>query len=144
LIGSASAHLVAAAAAPAQRGTVVCPGLASKATASTLEFPKELDASGSASVVLSCARDCLYLITLDDTRGRPVAARRGTLRGAGRPLTLELPNTRLYRSVYRLDVRLVDRVNPGEVTRVTSEALPVSRSEADRSRSAAATTAATW
>jgi hypothetical protein len=128
LFHTASAHLVAAAAAPAQRGTVVCPGLASKATASTLEFPTKLDASAPAAVVLSCTRDCLYLITLDDARGRPVAARRGTLRGAGRALTLELPKTRLGRSVYRLDVRLVDRVNPGEVTRLTSGALPVSRS----------------
>ena len=144
LIGSAWARKVAAAAAPAQRGTVVCPGLASKATASTLDFPKELDASAPAAVNLACARDCLYLLTLDDARGRPVAARRGSLRGAGRALTLELPKTRLGRSIYRLDVRLVDRVNPGEVTRLTSGALRVSRSAGGRSTPAVASTAAAW
>jgi hypothetical protein len=144
LIGSAWARKVAAAAGPAQRGTVVCPGLASKATASTLDFPKELDASAPAAVNLACARDCLYLLTLDDARGRPVASRRGSLRGAGRALTLELPKTRLGRSIYRLDVRLVDRVNPGEVTRLTSEALRVSRSAGSRSTPAVASTAAAW
>ena len=71
------ARPVAVAAAPAQRGTVICPGLASKAAASTLDFPKELEAKAPAAVRLACARDCLYLITLDDARGRPVAARRG-------------------------------------------------------------------
>jgi hypothetical protein len=144
LIGSAWARKVAAAAAPAQRGTVVCPGLASKATASTLGFPKELDASAPAAIDLACARDCLYLLTLDDARGRPVAARRGSLRGAGRALTLELPKTRLGRSIYRLNVRLVDRVNPGEVTRLTSGALRVSRSAGGRSTPAVASTAAAW
>jgi hypothetical protein len=124
----ASASLVAAAAPPAQRGTVVCPGLASRAGADTLEFPAELAASAPAAVLLACVRDCMYLITLGDARGRPVAARRGTLRGGGRPLTLELPEAKLdERALYRLDVRLVDRVNPGAVTRLTSAALPVSR-----------------
>jgi len=125
----ASASLVAAAAGPAQRGTVVCPGLASPAAASTLEFPAELDATQPAAVVLACARDCLYLITLEDARGRPVAARRGALRGARPgPLTLELPKTKLDDgALYRLDVRLVDRVNPGAVTRRTSGPLLVIR-----------------
>jgi hypothetical protein len=77
--------------------------------------------------VLGCARDCLYLITLDDARGRPVAARRGALRGARGALTLELPETKLERARYRLDVRIVDRVNPGAVTRLTSKPLRVSR-----------------
>ena len=119
----AAARRVAAAAAPAQRGTVLCPGLTSRAAASAIEFPTELDASHPAAVVLACARDCLYLITLNDARGRPVAARRGALRGARRgALTLELPKAKLRRARYRLDVRLVDRVNPGAVTRLTSEA----------------------
>ena len=144
LVGSTVARPVALAAGPAQRGTVVCPGLASKAGASTLDFPKELGAKAPAAVRLACARDCLYLVTLDDARGRPVAARRGSLRGASRALTLELPKTTLGRSVYRLDVRLVDRVNPGEVTRLTSGALRVSRAPAARSTPVAASTAAAW
>jgi hypothetical protein len=124
----AAARRVAAAAAPAQRGTVLCPGLTSRAAASAIEFPTELDASQPAAVVLACARDCLYLITLNDARGRPVAARRGALRGARRgALTLELPKAKLQRSRYRLDVRLVDRVNPGAVTRLTSKPLRVNR-----------------
>jgi hypothetical protein len=123
-----SAQLVTTAAGPAQRGTVVCPGLASSSGASTLQFPTELDASASASVVLGCVRDCLYVITLDDALGRPVAARRGDLTGGGRPITLELPKVKLPADTYRLDVRLIDRVNPGAVARLQSAALPVTRS----------------
>ena len=121
-----SAALVGAAAGPAQRGTVICPGLASSAAPSTLEFPVELDAASPPSVVLACTRDCLYLETLDDVNGRPVVARRGELRGGGRPLTLELPKVKLDGAFYRLDVRLVDRVNPGIVTRFRSPLLRVS------------------
>ena len=123
----ASAALVGESTGPAQRGTVLCPGLASRAGAGTLEFPAELDPSASPSVLLSCLRDCLYLVTLDDAQGRPASARRGELRGGGKPLTLELPKARLDRDQYRLDVRLVDRVNPGAVTRLASPLLPVSR-----------------
>jgi hypothetical protein len=123
----ASAPLVSAAAGPTQRGTVVCPGLASRSGADTLRFPAELDASAPASVVLGCVRDCLYVITLADGSGRPVAARRGKLTGGARPITLELPKTKLSAAGYRFDVRIVDRVNPGEVSRTTSELLPVSR-----------------
>jgi hypothetical protein len=122
-----SASLVSAAAGPTQRGTVVCPGLASRSGASTITFPTELDASTSASVVLGCVRDCLYVIALTDGSGRPVSARRGTLTGGSRPITLELPKARLPGSGYRFDVRIVDRVNPGEVWRTTSGPLPVSR-----------------
>ena len=123
----ASASLVSAAAGPTQRGTVVCPGLASRSGASTLQFPAALDDSASASVVLGCVRDCLYVITLADAAGRPVTARRGTLAGGGRPLRLELPKAKLSAAGYRFDVRIVDRVNPGEVSRTTSALLPVSR-----------------
>jgi hypothetical protein len=122
-----SAPLVSAAAGPTQRGTVICPGLASRSGASTLRFPEELDPSASASVVLGCVRDCLYVITLTDGGGRPVSARRGTLTGGSRPIRLELPKVKLAGSSYRFDVRIVDRVNPGEVSRTTSESLPVSR-----------------
>jgi hypothetical protein len=123
----ASAPLVSAAAGPAQRGIVVCPGLASRSGASTLEFPVELDESAGASVVLGCVRDCLYLITLADARGRPVSARRGTLTGGGRAIKLGLPKVQLSANGYRFDVRIVDRVNPGTVSRATSELLSVSR-----------------
>ena len=125
----AAGKRVAAAAGPAQRGTILCPGLTSKAAASRIEFPQELEASQPAAVVLACARDCLYLITLEDARGRPVAARRGALLGARRgALTLELPRVKLDRARYRLDVRLVDQVNPGALTRLTSRSLRVNRS----------------
>jgi hypothetical protein len=126
-VPKASAPLVSAAAGPAQRGTVVCPGLASRSGASTLEFPAELDEAAAASIVLGCVRDCLYLITLGDAHGRPVSARRGTLAGGGRAIKLELPKTQLSADGYRFDVRIVDRVNPGTVSRATSELLPVSR-----------------
>jgi hypothetical protein len=122
-----SAPLVSAAAGPTQRGTVVCPGLASRSGASTLVFPTELDESASPSIVLGCVRDCLYVITLADGSGRPVSARRGTLTGGSRPIRLELPKVKLSASGYRFDVRIVDRVNPGEVSRTTSELLPLSR-----------------
>src|SRR5262249_42676955 len=118
----------AAATAPAPRGTLACPGLASTAAASALMFPTEIEPSSTIGVRLSCVRDCLYLITLDDARGRPVSARRGAIRGGGAPLTLGLPDVKLKGTRYRLDVRLVDRVNPGPVARLTSPLLPVNPS----------------
>jgi hypothetical protein len=68
------------------------------------------------------------VITLDDALGRPVTARRGDLAGGGRPITLELPKAKLPADAYRLDVRLVDRVNPGAVARLQSAAIPVNHS----------------
>ena len=119
----ASAATVAAAAGPAQRGTVVCPGIAAPVTATTLKFPTALTAT-QASVALACSRDCLYLVTLDRPDGRPVVARRGALR-ASAAKDIVLPQTKLPPGVYLVDVRLVSQVNPGPVTQLTSSPLAV-------------------
>jgi hypothetical protein len=118
-----AAATVAKAIGPAQRGIVVCPGLAVPAAASTLTFPDALDPSSAASVVLGCTRDCLYLVTLDAADGRPVVARRGALRGGMPPVTVALPQTKLKPGSYTLDIRLVNQVNPGPVTEQTSQPL---------------------
>ena len=120
-----AAATVAKAIAPAQRGIVVCPGLAVPASASTLTFPDALDPSTAASVVLGCTRDCLYLVTLDAANGRPVVARRGALRGGMPPVTVTLPQAKLKPGTYSLGVRLVNQVNPGPVTEQTSQPLSV-------------------
>jgi hypothetical protein len=107
------------------RGAVVCPGLAPRVTPTMLTFPNELSRSSAASVVLGCSRDCLYLVTLDRADGRPVVARRGVLNGGDPPKTITLPNQKLRAGGYRLDVRLVSRVDPGAVTRQRSALLTV-------------------
>jgi hypothetical protein len=76
-----------------------------------------------------CVRDCLYLITLDDKFARPVASRRGALRGGAPPLRLALPPVELVRKKYRLEVRLVDRVDPASLKYVRSRLLSVWRPE---------------
>ncbi|MGH3001583.1 MAG: hypothetical protein ACRDM1_02750, partial [Gaiellaceae bacterium] len=116
---------VAAAAADAQRGTTVCPGLASPATASTLTFPAQLSSRTATSVSLGCARDCLYLITLDDGSGRPVVATRGALAGGTAATAVTLPKAKLASGAYTVDVRLASQVNPGPVTRVVSPPISV-------------------
>jgi hypothetical protein len=123
LTGSEAA--VKTAAAPAQRGTVVCPGLAVPAAASTLTYPQAIDPVTPVSVTLGCPRDCLYLVTLDDAGNKPVVASRGALRGGFPPLQVTLPARKLKSGTYRVDVRLVNQVNPGPVTQLTSPALPV-------------------
>ena len=117
----ASAATVTAAAGPAQRGTIVCPGLAAPVTATRLTFPTELT-STPAQLTLACSRDCLYLVTLDRADGRPVVARRGALRGSA-AATIDLPQTKLVPGSYRFDVRLVSQVNPGSITQFTSPPL---------------------
>jgi D-glucuronyl C5-epimerase C-terminus len=107
-------------AANAQRGLVVCPGLAIPAAATSLAFPQT-----PASATFGCARDCLYLVTLDGPDGRPVVARRGALRGGMPPALVALPQAKLKPGAYRLDVRLVNRVNPGPVTQQLSPPLAV-------------------
>jgi D-glucuronyl C5-epimerase C-terminus len=107
------------------RGSVVCPGLATRATPTTLTFPARLPGSSAAPVVLGCSRDCLYLVTLDRANGRPVVARRGTLAGGSPARTITLPSRTLPPGTYRLDVRLVSRVDPNTVTRRRSPALTV-------------------
>ena len=119
----ASATTVAAAAGPAQRGTIVCPGLAAPVTATRLTFPTELT-STPVPLTLACSRDCLYLVTLDRADGLPIVARRGALR-ANAEATIRLPQTKLAPGNYRFDVRLVSQVNPGPVTQLTSPPLAV-------------------
>lgn len=120
-----AAATVAKAIGPAQRGIVVCPGLAVPASASTLTFPTALDPASPASVVLGCTRDCLYLVTLEGSDGRPVVARRGSLRGGMPPVDVTLPQAKLQPGTYSLDVRLVNQVNPGPVTEQASPPLSV-------------------
>jgi predicted ATP-grasp superfamily ATP-dependent carboligase len=120
-----SAALVKAAAGPAQRGTIVCPGLAVDAAASSITYPTALDPSSAASVTFGCARDCLYLVSLVDASGKPVVARRGSMKGGAAAMVVGLPKTPLTSSSYTIDVRLVNTVNPGQVTQLTSPALSV-------------------
>jgi hypothetical protein len=115
-----SAGAVAQAIRAVGRGAVVCPGLAARVSPTTLTFPAQLSSSSTASVALGCSRDCLYLVTLDRANGRPVVARSGVLEGGAAATTVTLPRRKLSRGGFRLDVRLVSRVDPGAVTRVRS------------------------
>jgi hypothetical protein len=108
------------------RGAVVCPGLAARVTPTALAFPTQLSSSSAASVTLGCSRDCLYLVSLDRSDGRPVVASRGSLNGGAAARTITLPKRKLRAGGYRLDVRLVSRVDPGAVRRVRSGALAAS------------------
>ena len=108
----------------AERGALVCPGLASPATASSITYPTSVAASIAVTLQLACVRDCLYVATLRAPDGTPVVAARGSLRGGDAPHTVALPKTTLGRSSYTLDVQLVNQVNPGLVTKLTSPPLP--------------------
>jgi len=107
----------------AERGAFVCPGLTSDALPYEVQYPTAL--TQPVSVSLNCNRDCLYLITLDRADGRPVVAHRGQLNGgpAGPPTKITLPRAKLAAGTYRVDVRIVARVNPGAVARYLSPAL---------------------
>ncbi len=120
-----SASAVAQATRTVARGAVVCPGLAARVTPTVLTFPAQLPGSSAASIALGCSRDCLYLVTLDRANGRPVVAQRGVLEGGSSARTITLPKRKLSRGGYRLDVRLVSRVDPGVVKRVRSGVLTV-------------------
>jgi len=120
----ADARLTAAAAA-AQRGAVVCPGLQAAVEATTLAFPESLTPPAAAQLTLGCSRDCLYLATLVRADGTPVVAKRGQLRGGAAPATVTLPRTTLKAGTYSLDVRLVAAVNPGAVSRSASPPIVV-------------------
>ena len=104
--------------ATARRGAYVCPG------ASTTAEPLELTFAPPFSLTTSCSRDCVYLATVDRSDGRPVVAKRGTLKG-GAVTAIRLPKAKLARGTYRLELRLVARVNPGELTRWVSEPFDV-------------------
>ncbi|HEY3961442.1 MAG TPA: hypothetical protein VGL84_02870, partial [Gaiellaceae bacterium] len=123
-----SASAVASAAGRAQRGIVVCPGLAVPAGASIITFPDTLDASAATSVTFGCLRDCLYLVSLDNAAGKPVVARRGSMTGGAAPLIVGLPKTKtpLPPGTYRLDVRIVNQFNPGPVDQLLGDPLTVS------------------
>jgi hypothetical protein len=120
-----SAAAVKQAVGAVARGAVVCPGLAAPVTPTTLTFPAQLTSTAATSVTVGCSRDCLYLVTLDRANGRPVVARRGVLNGGAAAQTITLPKHRLPGGGYRLDVRLVSRVDPGAVQRVRSDLLTV-------------------
>jgi hypothetical protein len=101
----------------AERGAFVCPGLTAEALPYEVRYPDAL--TQPVAVSLNCNRDCLYLVTLDRADGLPVVAKRGQLGGGpSSPLTkIVLPHAKLAPGSYRIDVRIVARVNPGAVTR---------------------------
>jgi hypothetical protein len=105
------------------RGAVVCPGVSTHVTPTTLTFPDSLASSAAAAIVLGCDRDCLYLVTLDRANGQPVVARRGALNGGDPAKTISLPRRTLSPGGYRFDVQLVSRVDPGTVVRRQQSAL---------------------
>ena len=101
-----SAASVTAAALPAQRGTVVCPGLGSTAAASTFTSPPTVSSSSATMFQLTCTRDCLYVATLDGVDGKPVAAVRGALAGGAAPANVRLPKVKLGAGPYTIDLHL--------------------------------------
>ena len=116
---------IASAAASAQRGLVVCPGVQMPVQTTALTYPDQLVSGMATQVQLGCGRDCLYLVTLDDATGRPVVAARGALRGGTASSTVTLPSAKLAPGSYRMDVRLVSQVNPAPVLRQLSDPLAV-------------------
>jgi hypothetical protein len=120
-----SASAVSREVAAVGRGAVVCPGLAARVTPTTLTFPTQLGSSSATAVSVGCDRDCLYLVSLLRANGRPVVAARGALKGGYPAGTITLPGRHLPAGRYRLDLRLVSRVDPGAVTRRMSPWLTV-------------------
>jgi hypothetical protein len=107
----------------AEGGADVCPGLTAEVQPFAIEYPTTLAAP--IAVSFNCNRDCLYLVTLDRADGRPVVARRGQLEGgpSSKPTTITLPKAKLTAGQYRVDVRLVARVNPGPIAKYLSDPL---------------------
>jgi hypothetical protein len=107
----------------AERGAFVCPGVTAEALPFDVQYPTTL--TQPVAVSLNCNRDCLYLVTLDRADGRPVVARRGQINGGPTsPLTrVTLPRVKLAPGTYRLDLRVVARVNPGPVAQYLSAPL---------------------
>ncbi len=123
-VAKAGAPAFTTAVTNAQRGLAVCPGVATPSVATTLEYPTELTSNVATTMQLGCALDCLYLVTLNNGAGRPVVAARGALVG-GTPTTVTLPKAKLAPGSYKVDVRLVNQVNPAPVVRQLSEPLVV-------------------
>jgi D-glucuronyl C5-epimerase C-terminus len=121
----ASAAVVGAAAVAAQRGSLVCPGVQAAAGASALVFPAAVANGATTPVQLGCARDCLYLITLERADGIPVVAKRGALIGGAAPKLIALPKAQLAAGAYRIAVRLVTQTNPGPIAVILSQPLTV-------------------
>ena len=112
-----SAQAVAKEIADVARGAVVCPGLAARVMPTALTFPSQLGSTSAATVTLGCDRDCLYLVSLLGADGRPAVAVRGALQGGQPAEAIALPRAKLTPGRYRLDVRIVSRVDPSVVTR---------------------------
>jgi hypothetical protein len=112
----------------AERGAVICPGVSFDALPFGVQFPVDGTAPGPIPVSINCNRDCLYLVTLDRTDGRPVVAARGQFVGGadGQFPVVRLPRAKVPPGTYRVDVRLVSRVNPGAVTRYVGPPLALS------------------
>jgi hypothetical protein len=121
----ASAALVGTAAAAAQRGSLVCPGVQAAAGASALVFPTAVANGATTPVQLGCARDCLYLITLERADGIPVVAKRGALTGGAASKVIVLPKAQLAAGDYRVAVRLITQTNPGPIAVILSQPLTV-------------------
>jgi hypothetical protein len=118
-----SAAAVGAAAVAAQRGSLVCPGYQAPAAATSIVFPSAVANGATTAVQLGCARDCLYLVTLERADGIPVVARRGALTGGAAPKVIGLPNAQLSAGTYQVAVLLVTQTNPGAVTLIVSQPL---------------------
>jgi hypothetical protein len=110
--------ITASALATAQRGSLVCPGTTRTVAPTGLTWPTTIDSP--ASVRFGCDTDCLYLATLEGPDGRPVVAKRGAMNGGAAPATVTLPNAKLGAGPYKITVRLLAQVNPGELATYTS------------------------
>jgi hypothetical protein len=114
-----------AAVGDAVRGAVVCPGLTPEVATTAVTYPSSLTSGVPATLQLGCVHDCLYVVTLVGADRRAIVATRGSLVGGAAPATVTLPKTTLGQPSYTLDVRLVNRVNPGESLVLTSPPLAV-------------------
>ncbi len=96
------------------------PAVAASATGIT--FPTTISAStGGAAVQFACAKDCLYLVTLDRaTDGKPVLAARGAT-AAGSTVSVTLPKLPIAAGSYRFTVRLVNQSDPGPIQTLQSD-----------------------
>jgi hypothetical protein len=103
------------------RGTIVCPGVATPAATTALDFPTTLTSGAPVTVQLGCVRDCVYVATLVGADRRAIVAKRGALVGGASPATIALPKSSLGQASYTIDVRIENRVNPGPAVDVTSD-----------------------
>lgn len=69
----------------------------------------------AATATLGCDRPCYYVAVLEDGRGVPVRARRGSL-PAGPAAAVTVPTSGLPSGAYHLAVHLVPRVSPAQGT----------------------------